>query len=91
VFSFACNGVVTRCCAVVHGTSTGPPRSRRIAEQAFAAPQHHGEHHDPVLVDEVVLDEGVQEVGAAVEHVVAYVVASGLLLRLGDLLDGGLR
>jgi hypothetical protein len=84
VFSFACNGVVTRCCAVVYGTPTGPPRSPRIAEQAFAAPQHHGEHHDPVLVDEVVLDEGVQEVGAAVEHD----VASGLLLQLGDLLDG---
>jgi hypothetical protein len=34
-------------------------------ERPPPAPQHHGEDHEPVLVDEVVLHQGVNEFAAA--------------------------
>ena len=56
----------------------------RVAEQPLATSQHHGNHHEPVLVDQVMVDERVEQIGAAKEQD----VGARRLVQLGDLLGG---
>src|SRR5512132_1262722 len=56
----------------------------RVAEQTLATSKHHGKHHEPVLVDQVMVDERVEKVGAAKEQD----VTARLLFQLSDLLGG---
>jgi hypothetical protein len=56
----------------------------RVAEQTLAASKDHGKHHEPVLVDQVLLDERVEKVSAAEQQD----VTASLLFQLGDLLGG---
>ncbi len=55
----------------------------RLAEQALAAAQYDGEDHQPQLVDEIVLEQRVNQLGASgdQDHAV------DLVLQLLDLLD----
>lgn len=46
--------------------------------------QHHGKHHEPVLVDQVMVDQRVEQVGAAKQQD----VTARLLFQLGDRLGG---
>src|SRR4051812_13347301 len=52
----------------------------RLAEQALALPEHDREHHEAQLVDEVLLDQALHELGAAVHDA----VAAGALAQLRD-------
>src|SRR2546423_445856 len=52
----------------------------RVTEEAFAAPEDDREHHEAQLVDEVVLDQRLHELCAAVDHDVPIL----LLFQLGD-------
>jgi hypothetical protein len=60
------------------------PRVAETPEELGAAPQHQREDHEPVLVDEVGLSEGVEELGAAEQQD----VAACLSLELRDILRG---
>src|SRR5207248_1438735 len=44
-----------------------------LAEETLAAAEHDREHHQPQLVDEVALDQGLGQLGAAVDDDVAVV------------------
>ena len=55
----------------------------RVVEQALAAAEDQREHHQSVLVDDLVSDERVEKVGAPVE----VDVPSRLTLQLPDPLD----
>ena len=46
----------------------------RLAEEALAASEHDREDHQPQLVDEVVLEQRLHELGAAVDDDVAVVL-----------------
>jgi hypothetical protein len=60
-----------------------PLPARRLAEQSLAGAEHDREDHQPQLVDEVVLDQGLHELGTAVYDDVAV----ALLRQLRDLVD----
>src|SRR5260221_14232261 len=53
----------------------------RVAEKALPGPEDDGEHHQAQLIDEVMLDQRLYELGAAVHHD----VATGFLPQLRDL------
>src|SRR5947208_5096143 len=55
-------------------------RGRGLAKQSLAASEHDREHHQPELVDEVVLDQHLDERGAAGDEE----LARDLLLELRD-------
>ena len=48
----------------------------RLAEQALAGAEHDREHHQPQLVDEVVLEQRLRELRAAVDDDVAVVLVA---------------
>src|SRR5204863_4545070 len=56
-------------------------RGLRVPEESFAAAEHHRKHHQPELVDEVVVDQRLNQRCAAGDEDVAL----GLLLQLRHL------
>src|SRR6266581_3127640 len=80
------SGSSTRSRTLLNAAPPGPIDSGylglpRLREEALAAPEDDREHHQAQLVDEVVLDQRLHELGAAVDHDVPVL----LLLQLGDL------